>query len=257
MRPLNEQKTAPFILGTSERACLLIHGFTGSPWDMKPLGEALAKRGYFVEGIRLRGHGQEPQAMLGVRYSDWLEETETALKRLSESHRPVFVVGLSMGALLAILLAARFPSSVQAVVLLAPAARLRARTAELVRLTRRFRWIPPLLPWLNKTGTDIGDPNELAAAPIIPRFPTSLLYDLWSLQDLAQKEACRVTAPTLVIVARKDRVVSNRAARALARSLVNSRAVEFVELSTGRHIIPRDYAREMAAEKIATFLAQW
>ena len=44
-RSMDPQKTAPFTLGKGEDACLLVHGFTGSPWDLRPLGEALAARG--------------------------------------------------------------------------------------------------------------------------------------------------------------------------------------------------------------------
>src|SRR5438270_13533902 len=104
------EKTRPFELGAAEApdACLLIHGFTGSPWDMRPLGDALAARGYRVKGVRLPGHGGEPEAMAGVSARDWEEACETALDSLASTPR-VFVAGLSMGALLALLLAARRP----------------------------------------------------------------------------------------------------------------------------------------------------
>ena len=39
---MDPEKTAPFELGSGDDACLLLHGFTGSPWDLRPLGERLA-----------------------------------------------------------------------------------------------------------------------------------------------------------------------------------------------------------------------
>src|SRR2546430_6543846 len=108
MRPglsMDPEKTRPFELGPSDAsadACLLLHGFTGSPWDMRPLGDALAARGFRVKGVRLPGHGGEPEAMAGVSARDWEEACETALDSLASTPR-VFVAGLSMGALLALL----------------------------------------------------------------------------------------------------------------------------------------------------------
>src|SRR5215831_10767847 len=102
--PMDPNKTSAFDLGEGERACLLLHGFTGSPWDVRPLGERLAARGMFVRAIRLPGHGSTPAAMAAVSHRDWEQATEDALRSLS-SYRNVFVAGLSVGALLAVLLA--------------------------------------------------------------------------------------------------------------------------------------------------------
>ena len=50
-------KTAePFYFPGNSTGCLLIHGFTGTPKEMRPLGDFLADKGYSVLGIRLSGH---------------------------------------------------------------------------------------------------------------------------------------------------------------------------------------------------------
>jgi len=95
---MDPEKTAPFELGSGEDACLLLHGFTGSPWDVRPVGERLAARGMFVRAIRLPGHGTTPEAMTAVSHRDWEQAGEDALRSLS-SYRNVFVAGLSVGAL--------------------------------------------------------------------------------------------------------------------------------------------------------------
>src|SRR5271154_6266158 len=58
---LDPTLTAPFELGIGPGACLLVHGFTGTPWDVRPLGEALAAGGFRVRGIPLPGHGATPR----------------------------------------------------------------------------------------------------------------------------------------------------------------------------------------------------
>ena len=89
---MDPEKTAPFELGSGDDACLLLHGFTGSPWDMRPLGERLAARGLFVRAIRLPGHGSTPLAMAQVSHRDWEQASEDALLSLS-GFRNVFVAG--------------------------------------------------------------------------------------------------------------------------------------------------------------------
>src|SRR5215468_6389272 len=121
---LDEGKTAPFELPGDRGACLLLHGFTGSPWDVRPLGEALAQRGYRVRAIRLPGHGTTPEAMAGVSHRDWEAAAESALLSLSGA-RHTFIAGLSVGALLAVLLAARYPERITGLALIAPALRLK------------------------------------------------------------------------------------------------------------------------------------
>ena len=91
--------------GHGERAqvsLLLVHGFTGNPCSMKPLGEALASRGFGVEVIRLPGHGTDWRDMRSTRYADWRAHAEKALLTLAGSGARVVLVGLSMGATLAL-----------------------------------------------------------------------------------------------------------------------------------------------------------
>jgi pimeloyl-ACP methyl ester carboxylesterase len=77
--PLDPAKAAPFEFPGKRPACLLIHGFTGTPWDVRPLGEALARAGHAVRALRLPGHGTTPRAMLEVRAPDWLLACDEAL----------------------------------------------------------------------------------------------------------------------------------------------------------------------------------
>src|SRR5689334_23628869 len=110
---MDASETAPFRLdppgGFPPRAAvLLLHGFTGSPWEVRPLGDSLAARGYHVYAPLLPGHGTTPEAMLYVTHLDWEREAERGLQAL-KGFEHVFVAGLSLGSLLALLVAARFP----------------------------------------------------------------------------------------------------------------------------------------------------
>lgn len=249
---MDPEKTAPFELGSGEDACLLLHGFTGSPWDVRPLGERLAARGMFVRAIRLPGHGTTPEAMTAVSHRDWEQAAEDALRSLS-SYRNVFIAGLSVGALLAVVLAARHQERVNGLGLMAPALRFLGRD---VRLLERFQRWPVwelVKPSVEKTGTDIEDPTMRAQAPILPSFPIARLRDVFTLQKMAREALPLVQAPVFVAVADRDNVVDQAGARELVRGLSKAPAVRFIRLTEGAHIIPRDKGGELAAAEMGEF----
>ena len=250
---LDASKTAPFDLPGERGACLLIHGFTGSPWDVLPLGEALSRAGFAVKGVRLPGHGTTPEAMLEARAPDWLLACDEALAALPRGR--VAVAGLSMGALLALVLAARHPGRVAGVAALAPAVRFRDRG---LNSLRRLRAAIPLLellrPWVRKSSTDILDPESRAASPVLPAWPSARLRDLWEMQDLAWGSAARVACPVLVLAAAEDHVVDARGASALVRRLRASPSVRYVRIENSAHILPRDRNAALVAAEVTAFV---
>ncbi len=246
-------KTAAFELGHGEDACLLLHGFTGSPWDVRPLGEALAARGLHVKAPRLPGHGTTPEAMLEAGHRHWEEAAHEALHAL-RGFRHVFVAGLSMGALLGLRLAARLPEQVRGLVLIAPAARFKGPKMALLKGLRRTRLLERLKPWVRKTATDLSDPAALAEAPILPAFPSARLNDLWILQEAALGDVSRVRCATLVAVAEQDHVVDPEGGRWLATQLTSASVVRVLSLQEGFHIIPRDRGGPRLASEVGDFL---
>ncbi|MBI3185129.1 MAG: alpha/beta fold hydrolase [Myxococcales bacterium] len=243
--------TAPFELGGGDDACLLLHGFTGSPWEMRPLGEALAARGYYVSGIRLPGHGASA-ALEQVTHRDWEQAAEDALLSL-RNFRQVFVAGLSMGALLALLLAARHPERVHALALLAPAMRFARLPVRLLKAVRGLPLLEFFWPRFEKTRSDIEDASVRAEAPVLRKVPSAWLHDLWAVQDKARAALGQVHAPSLIAAAEKDHVVSMGGARELARGLINAPAVRFIAVSEGFHILTRDKGREVVLGEVAEF----
>lgn len=252
---MDPEKSAPFELGRGEDALLLVHGFTGSPWDMRPLGEAMAARGYFVKAIRLPGHGLTPEAMAHVTWRDWEAAVFGALDQL-RSYRRVFLSGLSVGGLLSVIAAARRPEQVSAIALMAPAVRLRKRLVRLMRATRRLPFLPLVYPWIHKDVTDIADPEALREAPILEAWPTARLYDIWTLQDRALEAVAEVRAAALVLLAEHDHVIDTEAAAGLARGMIRSPEVRLVRLPQGFHVMPRDFGRERIVRELDEFFSR-
>lgn len=228
---------------------LLLHGFTGSPWEVRPLGDSLAARGYHVLAPRLPGHGTTPEAMLFVSFTDWEHEAEAALREL-EGFERVFVAGLSMGALLSMLLAARFPTRVAALALMAPAIRLASKASRVLEALRVLKHHPLDDLWVPKYSSDLEDEEVRANAPRLQRYPAARLRDVFALQTLAARAAPQVQCPSIVLVAENDHVIDVPAASQLPRRLRGSR---LVLVQRGFHLMPRDVDRARVAAEVGAF----
>ncbi|MGH7925000.1 MAG: alpha/beta hydrolase, partial [Candidatus Binatus sp.] len=113
--------THEFFLPGAGVSALLIHGLTGTPYEMRYLGEQLAARGVRVHGVKLAGHAGMPEELGEAGYDNWYESVVNGLEELRQYGEPNVVVGLSMGAVLAARLAADQGESIAGLAMLAPA----------------------------------------------------------------------------------------------------------------------------------------
>lgn len=244
--------TAAFTVGptapTARASVLLLHGFTGSPWEVRPLAESLAARGFHVHVPRLPGHGGDPEAMAWVTWRDWEAKVDEAFAQLGGAQTKL-VAGLSMGGLLGLLLAARYPTQVKGLALLAPVWGLRPLDG---RVLRRLRFLP--LPewtglWVTKGASDIEDPEAHASNPLLKRYPLGRLWDLFTIQDHARLALPEVRTPAMVVGSPNDHVVDPKSLESLAAGL--NTKVEW--LSKGYHVVTRDLDRARVAHLVSSF----
>ena len=100
--------------------CLCIHGFTGAPDEIEPLVHFLnGHTDWKLVVPTLPGHG-EMLELKGVQYGQWISHAEKELEKLLQTCEKVYVVGFSMGGMIASYLAVHFP--VEKLVLLSAAA---------------------------------------------------------------------------------------------------------------------------------------
>jgi carboxylesterase len=122
----------------------MVHGFTGSPKEMRMMGEALHQRGLTVLGVRLTGHATRPEDMARTHWEDWLASVEDGIDLLSGSCDHLYYAGLSLGSVLSLIAAARIPPT--GVIAMSTPFEVDGR----VRYARIFK---PFLPWIKKEGT--------------------------------------------------------------------------------------------------------
>ena len=102
---LHRRSVEPFYFPGNHIGCLLLHGFSGSPSEMRYMGERLAQDGWTVSGILLSGHGTTPELMAKTSWEDWVKDAEAGVRQLRKSCDIIIGIGLSMGGLLALHLA--------------------------------------------------------------------------------------------------------------------------------------------------------
>ncbi len=202
----------PFrIDGDRSEAVVLTHGFTGTPAAFRPLAEHLAEHGYTVVAPLLAGHGTTIEDMGDTGAEDWLSTLRDAVRSVAD-HRRVHLVGISMGGLLSIHVAADLrPASLT--VINSPV-RFRSRQAYLAPFLHRLR---PLVLW------EASEPDlDAEVRPLwltYPGFPTHTMRDLVSLAMSAPRRARTLGIPALVIQSRTDESVHPSSGEILARSL--------------------------------------
>jgi carboxylesterase len=238
----------PFFFRGGQTGCLLIHGFTGVPREVRWLGEYLAGQGYTVLGSRLSGHGTTPDDLRRLHWRDWLGSAVDGLKLLRDQCERVFVLGLSMGGMTAINLAAQYPEQVAGIVTMSTPITIKADwRMNFVSLLSLFQ------PYLQKQPAD---PAELA------RLTEHVSYSVWTTTALRQfmnylrvtDEALpRVAAPALLIHSKGDKFIPPHNLTHIYERL-GSKDKEMLWLEQSGHIVTEDLERHIVFERAAAFI---
>jgi carboxylesterase len=239
---------APFDLGDGPDAALCLHGLTGTPFEVRPLGDALAASGVRAVGPLLPGHGGTHEALARARHSEWIAAVEAAHRALRERHERVYTVGLSLGGLLALCHAAS--AHVDALVVIGVPLHLRTRMLPLLPIAR-FLW-----PYIaKKRGSDIRDPAARARQPSMAVMPTASVAELVRLQQHTRAMLPRIQAPILVAHGLLDASVPPDDAQEIAAS-VSSSERELLWLPNSGHVVPVDYDGPDLARATVDFLTR-
>jgi carboxylesterase len=233
---------------------VLVHGFTATPDEVRPLGDALAAAGFPCAAVRLPGHATVVGDLARVRASDWIDTVERAVAAMAARTPRVAVAGVSLGALLGLAVAAAGREPVQALVCCATPLRFADERAG------RLSWIAwvPRAVWrrrlVRKRGRrDILDPEARARSTAYDAMPLGAVMELLRLRTLVLASLGRVTQPTLVLHGRQDHTAPVDNAEELRRRLVHARVeVEIFERSA--HVLTEDAERDAVAARAVRFL---
>lgn len=249
MRYMSRRSTSPVVLPGAEPfaadggpvGVLVLHGFTGSPYSVRPWAEQLSAGGLTVRAPRLPGHGTSWQDLNRTGWPDWYAAAEAAFVELSARCSQVFVAGLSMGACLALRLAQTQGAKVAGVVLVNPS---------LAPDTRLFLLAPVLkhlVPYLRGIAGDIKKPSSGEGGyKVVPVRAAATLPSMWR---TTAANLAAVTAPVLVFRSTEDHVVGPASMKLLQVALPGA---EVRPLANSYHVATLDHdAPEIFAGTLA------
>jgi carboxylesterase len=261
-------KNVDFFMPGGRNGVLLIHGLTGTPVEMRFVAKGLNRNGFTVHGMQLAGHCGDEADLLKTGWHDWYASVVAAAERLRKDVDHLFVAGLSMGALLALKLAADHPDKVDGLGLYGTT----------------FVYDGWTIPWIGKLsfmlplvcGLGFGHHRKFeecfpygikderirqriagsmlsgdSAAGGLPGNPWPSLAEFYRLSFRVRQQLRSVRTPCLVVHAKDDDVASLKNVRMVVRGV--SGPVETVLLENSYHMITVDQERDQVIERSTRF----
>lgn len=232
-------------------ACLLIHGFTGTPKEMRGMGEFLNRQGYTCLGVRLAGHATDPEDMIRSNWTDWTASVEDGYHLLRGVTGHIFLIGLSMGGILSLLMSTRL--DVEGVVAMSTPYKL----PDDPRL-RHVDWIAKMIPFMPKSNEEPGsswfDKEAWQDHVSYPENPVRSIGQLNRLLGEMRAALPDVHVPVLLIHSKDDDYVLPDNMERIYDDLTNSSDKTKLHVTGSGHVVSRDAARLQVFQYVIEFI---
>ena len=244
---------------------LLIHGLGGTPLELRFVAMRLARAGHTVYCPQLAGHCGGYEDLRATGWRDWHGSVQKAHARLQQECATIIVGGLSMGAVLALHLAAEHPADVHGLALFAPTLWLDGWGmpwySGLFGLVTQ-KWCADLFVFAERDPFGIKDARVRAlVADAINGGdssqagqlcnPGSTMLELRWLAKTVRREVGRIRQPSLILHPRHDDRASLQNAIFLQKRLGGR--VETIVLDDSYHVITLDRQRDIVVERTDHF----
>lgn len=238
---------SPFLLEGGPVGLLTIHGFTGSPPEMRLVGNYAHQRGYTVLAPCLPGHGTTIEDANKHRWQDWVEHVDRALADLEERCEHVFAAGLSLGSLLTLYLAAHHPELAGAIAY-SPAVMVTDPRTHIVAVLKYWmRQVP-------KAEMYAVDPEAESRLWSYDAWPAAATHELTKFIRQVKRVLPQVRCPTLILYSTADPDLHPDAAQ-FTYDHIGAEDKELITLHNCGHVITVDAEWETVAEKTCQFMA--
>jgi carboxylesterase len=234
----------------SKKVALLIHGFTTSPKEFRPLAAFLAKNGISSYAPLLPGHGTTPERLAVIKYYQWIEHIEEQIAMLAKEYDSIYLVGNSMGGNLG-LICAQKSRKIAGVVTLSTPIYLRNE-----RFNRLVLW-----PIVKRLKLFQGKKySEQRAKKIMTEktwsyqsVPIRSLTQLLKLMNLTRKSLDLIKKPLLLMQVEDDHLVSSESTAYIVRRSP-SRDKRIVTIPRSYHMFLLDQYAPKVHREILSFI---
>jgi len=217
------------------------------------MGEYLHQQGFTCLGVRLTGHATHPEDMIRAHYTDWMASVEDGYHLLRGFADNVFLVGLSMGGVLSLLMSTRLAPRVRGVIAMSTPQRLPNDypTWFLRLMSNVLKYSPkrrgePGSGWFDKTAY-----QEQVSYPYNPVRSVAELKEL-----ILQMRAAypKVKVPVLLIHSKDDTYVLPENMEHIYAGLANARDKTKLYITGSGHVVTRDAARTQVFQSAVEFI---
>ncbi|HCN57832.1 MAG TPA: esterase [Exiguobacterium sp.] len=183
-----------FSLGRGSVGILLCHGFNATPQSVRAVGEQFAAHGFSVYAPRLHGHGTDLREFEATTAEDWKQSVRDGFEQLAGQCEFVFIVGQSMGATLALSLAAE---GLPVAGIITINAALSVPAYEALSFTDCPVYLPESSPDIKQSAFEI----------IYDFVPAVCASELLRLIEETRPSLAAIQIPTLILYSAEDHVV--------------------------------------------------
>ena len=215
------------------------------------MGEYLHRQGYTCLGIRLAGHATQPEDMIRSRWTDWTASVEDGHNLLCGLTDDIFLIGLSMGGILALLMSTRL--SVKGVIAMSTPSQLPTDYPlwflQFMSLFLKYRPKTKEAPgsgWFDKAAYQ----EHIAYS----QNPVRSAAELKKLTLAMGAALSRVTVPVLLMHSKDERYVTLENMETIYAGLVNVPDKTKLYITGSGHVLPRDASREQVFQATVEFI---
>lgn len=215
------------------------------------MGEYLHEKGFTCLGIRLTGHATVPEDMIRSNWTDWTASVEEGYCLLKSFTDTIFLVGLSMGGVLSLLLSTQL--DVKGVVAMSTPYKLPDD-----RRLRHIDWIAKMIPYMPKSNEEPGsswfDKEAWKGHVSYPENPVRSIGQLNQLLGEMRTALPKIDVPVLLIHSRDDKYVLPENMELIYADLVSTTDKTKIFVTGSGHVVTRDAARHQVFESALEFL---
>ena len=254
----------------AEPAVFLIHGLGGTQYDLGSMHKRLKNAGFVTYSLMLPGHGTTPADLVGVTAEDWLEAVRQKYLEVMSLHDEVHVMGMCMGALLAIETVKRERHTKGKLIALVPPLFYDGWATPWYAFVRHILYpIPGVAArWKIEEGDPYGIKNEQLRAIVKAKFargdnfhynwfPLECVRQVDRLRAMVRKDLRKIEASTLVIHAREDDLTSLNSANYVIQNINGKKRqtkARMVVLEDSYHMVCVDNDKEIVAKNVLEFI---